>query len=83
MLWGFAVFVPAAFLLPWPGSRNRRRKARWFPVLPLLLLGLLLGIAGLTGCGAGGLFGQPQATYTITVTSGALTHSTSVTLTVQ
>ena len=85
MAWGFAMFLPAAFLLPWAGSRNGPRKARWLSVLPLLLVGLALGIGSLSGCGAGGLFSQPQTTYTITVigTSGALTQSTTVTLTVQ
>ena len=43
-------------------------------------------MAGLTGCSAtGGFFGQPEKTYTATVTatSGTLSHSTTVTLTVE
>jgi len=40
----------------------------------------------LTGCGVGeGIFAQPQQSYTVTVTgtSGTLSHSATVTLTVQ
>ena len=53
----------------------------------LLLLTLLLaGIVGtLTGCGSGGFFGTSQQTYNIvvTATSGQVSHTQSVTLTVQ
>jgi len=58
-------------------------------MVPLVLL-LLAGIAaaaGLSGCGgtAGGYFGQAPATYTILINgnSGNLSHSTSLTLTVE
>ncbi len=86
--WGalaLLAFLPAAFLLRGSGSRQWRREARGFPALPFALAGLLPAAAGLSGCAAGGLFSQPQSTYTITVTgtSGALTHSTTVMLTVQ
>jgi hypothetical protein len=46
----------------------------------------LAAVAGLSGCGStGGFFGQAQKSYTVTVTatSGALSHTTNVTLTVE
>jgi hypothetical protein len=65
-----------------------RRRRKGFP--PRLLTALLfaalslLPIAALSGC-AGGYFGAVPETYTITVvgTSGALSESTTVSLTVQ
>lgn len=86
--WGKSVGTLALGLLLLPLSASRRmravfRRSSWMSiVLVLLALGLS---AGLTGCGAGGLFGQPQQTFTIVVTgtSGSLSHSATVTLTVQ
>jgi trimeric autotransporter adhesin len=46
----------------------------------------LAAMAGLSGCGSSsGFFAQHQQTYTITITatSGTLSHSTTVELTVQ
>ena len=76
-------------LLPFAG-RLRRTGKRLGRILCVLLL-LTAGIAAATGisaCGgssAGGYFAQPQQSYTVTVTgtSGALSHSTTVTLTVE
>jgi sugar lactone lactonase YvrE len=75
-------------LLPLLGIGRLRRKLRSMPRnLLLAALGVLsLGVgAGLSGCGSGGYFGATPTNYTITVTgtSGALNHSTTVTLTIQ
>ena len=72
-----------------PFSRRMRRSASRFGRMAAVLLLLIAGaagVAGLTGCGAStGFFGQAQQTYNVTVvaTSGTLTHSTIVTLTVE
>jgi hypothetical protein len=71
-----------------PFAARRRRAGRWpGRTLPMLLL---LGagaaaLAGLSGCATSGYFGQQQQTYNITVTatSGTLSHSTTVALTVE
>ncbi len=83
---GLAPFTLALLLLPFSGRMRRAsRKLRRGVSLALLLL-IGLGAAALTGCGySSGFFGQAQQTYTVTVTgtSGALVHSTTVTLTVE
>jgi large repetitive protein len=76
----------AVLLLPF--ARLRSRVARQPRLLMVWMLAALtaLGAAGLSGCGSSvGLFGQKQQTYTavVTATSGSLTHTTNVTLTVQ
>jgi len=66
-------------LLPLLIALRRRRAAAWLAVL-------VLGIAslGLSGC-AGGFFGPPPQTFTLTVAgaSSSTQHSTTVTLSVQ
>jgi hypothetical protein len=74
-------------LLPLAG-RLRRRGKKLGRVMCMLLLWTAgaAAMAGLTGCGStSGYFGQKQQTYTImvTATSGSLSHTTSVTLTVE
>jgi hypothetical protein len=53
----------------------------------LLALALTCAALGFTACGGGGngFFGQQVQNYTVTITgtSGALSHTTTVTLTVQ
>jgi len=80
----------ALFLLPLAvGLRRSSKRPKWAAVV-LLLAGSFVSIAALTGCGARNGFyskgNSPQEnsyTVTVTVTTGALSHSANVTLTVQ
>jgi len=77
----------ALLLLPFAGRMRRTSKTlRHLGVFLLLIVGAS-AVAGLAGCGAkdSGLFGEAQKTYTVLVvaTSGSVSHSTPVTLTVQ
>lgn len=73
-------------LVPFAG-RMWRRLRRTSKAMRLLILGACFAAAtGLSGCGtSNGFFNQPSNTSTIveTVTSGALSHSTTITLTVE
>jgi subtilase family serine protease len=77
----------AFLLLPIAGML--RRNGKWLGRLVSVLLLLIAGMAamaGLSGCGSiNGYIGQAPQTYTVTVTgtSGALSHSTTVTMTVE
>ena len=79
----------ALVLLPFAGRlrRSGKRLSRTLCVLLLLTAGLTaaVGISACGGSSASGFFAQPQQSYTVTVTgtSGALSHSTTVTLTVE
>ncbi|HXB61570.1 MAG TPA: Ig-like domain repeat protein [Acidobacteriaceae bacterium] len=77
-------------LLLLPFSRRLRRRAGKLGRLTAMLLLLVAGsaaVVGLSGCGGGtsGFFTQPVSSSTVTVTgtSGTLTHSTTVTLTIE
>ncbi len=74
-------------LLPLAGIRRRLGKTLGRTIFTLLLLVAgASAMAGLSGCGtSSGFFGQAETTYNlqITATSGSLSHSTSVTLTIQ
>jgi hypothetical protein len=77
----------ALLLLPL-ASRLRRGSKRIRRGISVLLLAIagMAAMAGLSGCGAiSGSLGQTAQTYTVTVTgtSGALSHSTTITLTVE
>jgi hypothetical protein len=79
-LWGI-LLLPFARKLRRAGKRLSRTVS-----LLLLLAASIAAIAGLSGCGSSnGFFAQQQQTYTVTVTatSGTLSHSTTVTLTVE
>jgi hypothetical protein len=82
-----APFALALMLLPFAG-RMRKSGRRFSRVLSVLLLSIagMAAMAGLSGCSSNtGFYGQQQTSYTLTVTatSGALSHSTTVALTVE
>jgi hypothetical protein len=76
--WAFALLLPVIVL------RRARKKLSHAVALALLLSA---GAVGISGCGsnANGYFGQSVKNYTVTVTgtSGAVTHSSSIPLQVQ
>jgi hypothetical protein len=82
-----APFSLALLLLPLMGIRRGRKMWQRFLSVVLLLVGGLAASAALSGCSSvpSGYFGQSPSSYTIVVTgtSGPLTHSTSVTLTIE
>jgi MBG domain/Bacterial Ig-like domain (group 3)/Putative Ig domain len=73
----------ALCLLVLPFARRLRGVGKRLNRMAILLM---LAIIGLSGCGVrNGFFGQQQQTYNVTVTisTGALSHSTNLTLTIE
>jgi hypothetical protein len=82
-----APFSLALLLLPFVGRLRKagRRFSRMLPILLLLIAGMA-AMAGMSGCNSTiGFFGQAQQSYTVGVTgtSGTLSHTSNVTLTVE
>jgi hypothetical protein len=80
-----APFSLALLLLPFAG-RLRKSGKRLGRMLAVVLLAGAAMLAGLSGCGSNtGFFAQTQQSYKVTVTvgSGSLSHTTTVTLTVE
>jgi hypothetical protein len=69
----------ALVLLPF-AAKLRKAASRFNKLLVLALVGATLAV-GMTGCGA--TFKSQSYSLTITATSGSLSHSTAVQLTVQ
>jgi hypothetical protein len=84
---GLIPYSLALVLLPFAGGLRRVGRKLGKPASLLLLILGVAAVAGITGCGTSGsgFFGQAAKTYTVTVTgtSGTLSHSTTVSLTVQ
>jgi polygalacturonase/sugar lactone lactonase YvrE len=82
-----APFALALLLLPFAGSVRRAGKKLRGAMSVLLLLVAIAATIGLNGCGASGsgFFAQSPQSYTLTVTgtSGTLSRSTNITLTVE
>lgn len=77
----------ALILLPFAGRLRRagRLLGRTLSAVLLLVTGIA-AVAGISGCGSSnGFFAQQQQTYSVTITgtAGALTHSATVSLTVE
>jgi hypothetical protein len=82
-----APFSLALLVLPFVGRlrRSSKRFSRMLPILLLLVAGMA-AMAGLSGCGSNtGFFAQAQRSYpmTVTVSSGSLSHTSTITLTVE
>jgi hypothetical protein len=82
-----APFSLALLLLPFVGRLRKtgKRFSRMLPIL-LLLAASLAAMSGLSGCGSNtGFFAQAQRSYpmTVTVSSGSLSHTSTLTLTVE
>jgi sugar lactone lactonase YvrE len=76
----------AAFLLLLPFARKMRKAGRKLQRMAMVLLLLAAAVAGITACGSSsGFFTQGAKTYTVvvTVSSGPLSQSTNLTLTVE
>ena len=87
-LLGYAPATLAFLLLPLAWSRRQSRRRKRFGTLLASLCLLVVMTAGLTGCistPSSGYYGQTPQTYnlTVTATSGNLSRSTYLTLTVQ
>jgi hypothetical protein len=83
----FAPFSLALLLLPFAGRlrRSGKRLGRTLSILLLMAAGIA-ATAGISACGStGGFFAQQQKSYTITITgsSGQLSHTAHVNLTVE
>jgi len=85
-VWPFSAPSPLllGILVPLYGIRRSRRGRRHRALLLIALTSLGMAVA-ISGCGGGGFFDQAPQTYpiTVTATSGALQHSTTINLTVE